>query len=148
MRSARLQNTTPPRLLHLDLVEPTRLVTERGLSDMIFSGDASGIINPWEGGIDAAVRWGVAWRRLDMSPWITAMSRVTSHLGFGLTYASTFMHPCYVARLLNSLDHITNGSHRLQRDLRLITVEPGYRERLSPARGLSQRLVARNASST
>jgi alkanesulfonate monooxygenase SsuD/methylene tetrahydromethanopterin reductase-like flavin-dependent oxidoreductase (luciferase family) len=44
-----------------------------------------------------------------MSPWITAMSRVTSHVGFGLTYASTFMHPFYVARLLNSLDHITNG---------------------------------------
>jgi len=44
-----------------------------------------------------------------MSPGITAMSRVTSHVGFGLTYASTFMHPFYVARLLNSLDHITNG---------------------------------------
>ena len=24
-------------------------------------------------------------------------------------YATTFMHPFYVARLLNSLDHITNG---------------------------------------
>jgi FMN-dependent oxidoreductase (nitrilotriacetate monooxygenase family) len=44
-----------------------------------------------------------------MSPWITAMSRVTSHIGFGLTYASTFMHPFFVSRLLNSLDHITNG---------------------------------------
>jgi alkanesulfonate monooxygenase SsuD/methylene tetrahydromethanopterin reductase-like flavin-dependent oxidoreductase (luciferase family) len=52
---------------------------------------------------------GVAWPRLDMSPWITAISRVTSHVGFGLTYASTFMHPFYVARLLNSLDYITNG---------------------------------------
>ena len=53
--------------------------------------------------------YGVAWPRMDMSPWITAMSRVTSHVGFGLTYASTFMHPFYTARLLNSLDHITNG---------------------------------------
>ena len=44
-----------------------------------------------------------------MSPWIAAMSRVTSHVGFGLTYATTFMHPFYVARLLNSLDHLTNG---------------------------------------
>src|SRR5512144_3169778 len=72
-------------------------------------GDGSGIPNTWEGGIDAAVRRGVAWPRLDMSPWITAMSRVTRHVGFGLTYASTFMHPFYVARLLNSLDHITGG---------------------------------------
>jgi len=37
------------------------------------------------------------------------MSRVTSKIGFGLTYASTFMHPFYVARLFNSLDHVTNG---------------------------------------
>jgi FMN-dependent oxidoreductase (nitrilotriacetate monooxygenase family) len=37
------------------------------------------------------------------------MSRVTSHVGFGLTYATTFMHLFYVARLLNSLDHLTNG---------------------------------------
>jgi FMN-dependent oxidoreductase (nitrilotriacetate monooxygenase family) len=44
-----------------------------------------------------------------MSPLLTAMSRVTKHIGFGLTYASTFMHPYYVARLINSLDHITNG---------------------------------------
>jgi FMN-dependent oxidoreductase (nitrilotriacetate monooxygenase family) len=91
------------------LFEDIARIAERGLFDLIFFGDSTGIPNTWEGSIDAAVRRGVAWPRLDMSPWITAMSRVTSHLGFGLTYASTFMHPFYVARLLNSLDHITNG---------------------------------------
>jgi FMN-dependent oxidoreductase (nitrilotriacetate monooxygenase family) len=91
------------------LFEDVARIAERGLFDLIFFGDGTGIPSTWEGGIDAAVRRGVAWPRLDMSPWITAMSRVTSHLGFGLTYASTFMHPFYVARLLNSLDHITNG---------------------------------------
>src|SRR5580765_8048237 len=91
------------------LFEDIARIAERGLFDMIFFGDGSGIPNTWEGGIDAAVRRGVAWPRLDMSPWITAMSRVTRHVGFGLTYASTFMHPFYVARLLNSLDHITGG---------------------------------------
>lgn len=84
-------------------------LAERGGIDMIFFGDGTGIPNTWEGGIEDAVRYGVAWPRLDMSPWITLMSRVTSHVGFGLTYASTFMHPFYTARLLNSLDHITNG---------------------------------------
>src|SRR5580704_13429792 len=93
----------------IGLFEDIARIAERGLFDMIFFGDGAGIPNTWEGGIDAAVRRGVAWPRLDMSPWITAMSRVTSHVGFGLTYASTFMHPFYVARLLNSLDHITNG---------------------------------------
>jgi len=92
------------------LFEDIARIAERGLFDMIFFGDGSGIPNTWEGGIDAAVRRGVAWPRLDMSPWITAMSRVTNHVGFGLTYASTFMHPFYVARLLNSLDHSRTGA--------------------------------------
>jgi hypothetical protein len=91
------------------LFEDVARIAERGLFDLILFGDSTGIPNTREGNIDAAVRHGVAWPRLDMSPWITAMSRVTSHLGFGLTYVSTFMHPFYVARLLNSLDHITNG---------------------------------------
>ena len=91
------------------MFEEVARIAERGLFDMIFFGDSTGIPNTWEDSIEDAVRWGVAWPRLDMSPWITAMSRVTSHVGFGLTYASTFMHPFYVARLLNSLDHITNG---------------------------------------
>jgi alkanesulfonate monooxygenase SsuD/methylene tetrahydromethanopterin reductase-like flavin-dependent oxidoreductase (luciferase family) len=91
------------------LFEDIARVAERGLLDLIFFGDSTGIPNTWKSSIDDAVRYGVAWPRLDMSPWITAMSRVTKHVGFGLTYATTFMHPFYVARLLNSLDHITNG---------------------------------------
>jgi FMN-dependent oxidoreductase (nitrilotriacetate monooxygenase family) len=91
------------------LFEDAARIAERGLFDLIFFGDSTGIPNTFEGSIEAGVRRGVAWPRMDMSPWITAMSRVTTHLGFGLTYASTFMHPFFVARLLNSLDHITNG---------------------------------------
>jgi FMN-dependent oxidoreductase (nitrilotriacetate monooxygenase family) len=91
------------------LFEDIARVAERGLIDLIFFGDSTGIPNTWKDSIEDAVTWGVAWPRLDMSPWITAMSRVTGHVGFGLTYATTFMHPFYVARLLNSLDHITNG---------------------------------------
>jgi FMN-dependent oxidoreductase (nitrilotriacetate monooxygenase family) len=91
------------------LFEDIARVAERGLIDLIFFGDSTGIPNTWKDSIDDAVTYGVAWPRLDMSPWITAMSRVTRHIGFGLTYATTFMHPFYVARLLNSLDHITNG---------------------------------------
>src|SRR6476659_5620845 len=91
------------------LFEDIARVAERGLLDLIFFGDSTGIPNTWKGSIEDAVRYGVAWPRMDMSPWIAAMSRVTSHVGFGLTYATTFMHPFYVARLLNSLDHLTNG---------------------------------------
>jgi FMN-dependent oxidoreductase (nitrilotriacetate monooxygenase family) len=94
---------------NIGMFEEVARTAERGGFDMIFFGDSTGIPDTWKGSIEDAVRHGVAWPRFEMSPWITKMSTVTSHLGFGLTYASTFMHPFYTARLLNSLDHITNG---------------------------------------
>jgi FMN-dependent oxidoreductase (nitrilotriacetate monooxygenase family) len=51
----------------------------------------------------------VSWPRQDLAPLSVAMSRVTKHLGFGVTYSTTFMHPYYLARLFNSLDHVTGG---------------------------------------
>lgn len=94
---------------NIGMFEEIARVAERAGFDMIFFGDSTGIPNTWMDGIDDAARYGVAWPRFDMSPFVTLMSRVTSHLGFGLTYASTFMHPFYTARLLNALDHVTNG---------------------------------------
>jgi len=84
-------------------------IAERGLLDFVFSGDGTGVPVTWRGQRDAAVEWGINWPRQDLNPVFVAMSRVTRHIGFGLTYASTFMHPYYIARLLNSLDHISNG---------------------------------------
>jgi FMN-dependent oxidoreductase (nitrilotriacetate monooxygenase family) len=91
------------------LYKEMAMLAERGLLDFIFFGDGSGIPSTWEGTRDAAVKWAVGWPRHDMSPYIAIMSEITKNIGFGLTYSSTFMHPFYVARLLNSLDHVTNG---------------------------------------
>jgi FMN-dependent oxidoreductase (nitrilotriacetate monooxygenase family) len=93
----------------VEMYEDLARIAERGCLDMIFTGDGTGIPSTWRDSHEAAVYWGITWPRQDMSPLLTAMSRVTRHVGYGLTYASTFMHPYYVARLLNSLDHITNG---------------------------------------
>ena len=82
---------------------------ERAGVGMLFFGDGSGIPSTWRGSIEPAVEWGIQWPRHDMSPVIAAMSTATERVGFGLTYSSTFMHPFYVARLLNSLDHVTGG---------------------------------------
>jgi FMN-dependent oxidoreductase (nitrilotriacetate monooxygenase family) len=84
-------------------------IAERGLLDFIFSGDGTGVPVTWRGERDAAVEWGINWPRQDLNPIFVAMSRVTKHVGYGLTYSSTFMHPFYTARLMNSLDHVTNG---------------------------------------
>jgi FMN-dependent oxidoreductase (nitrilotriacetate monooxygenase family) len=91
------------------LYEEIARTAERGCLDMLFSGDGTGIPSTWRGSRDAAIKWGVSWPRQEMSPLMTAMSRVTRHIGFGVTYSTTFMHPYYLARLLNSLDHVTGG---------------------------------------
>ena len=92
-----------------DIWEDVARVAERGCIDMVFFGDGVGIPDTWEGSIDAAVKWGLQWPRHDMSPTIALMSRVTKHLGFGLTFSPTYMHPYYVARHVASLDHVTGG---------------------------------------
>jgi FMN-dependent oxidoreductase (nitrilotriacetate monooxygenase family) len=91
------------------LYEDVARLAERGLLDMLFSGDGTGVPDTWEGKRDAAVRHGVMYPRVDMNPVMVAASRVTKHIGFGLTYSTTFMHPYYLARLMTSLDLLTNG---------------------------------------
>lgn len=93
----------------VEMFEEMARIAERGCLDMIFSGDGTGVPDTWRGSRDAAIEWGVNWPRQDLNPITVAMSRVTKHIGFGLTYSSTFMHPYYMARLMNSLDHVTSG---------------------------------------
>jgi FMN-dependent oxidoreductase (nitrilotriacetate monooxygenase family) len=93
----------------VEMYEEVARIAERGLFDMIFSGDGTGVPDTWRGSRDAAVEWGMNWPRQDLNPIMVAMSRVTKRVGFGLTYSSTFMHPYYTARLMNSLDHVTGG---------------------------------------
>jgi FMN-dependent oxidoreductase (nitrilotriacetate monooxygenase family) len=91
------------------MFEEVARIAERGCLDMLFSGDGTGVPDTWRGSRDAAIQWGMNWPRQDLNPIMVAMSRVTRHVGFGLTYSSTFMHPYYTARLMNSLDHVTGG---------------------------------------
>ena len=97
------------RFPDVELYEDVARLAERGLLDMIFSGDGTGVPDTYGGSRDAAIEWGINWPRQDFNPLLVAMSRVTRHIGFGLTYSTTFMHPYYCARLMNSLDHITGG---------------------------------------
>ncbi len=91
------------------MYEEVARIAERGCLDIIFSGDGTGVPDTWRGSRDAAIEWGMNWPRQDLNPIMVAMSRATKHIGFGLTYSSTFMHPYYTARLMNSLDHVTGG---------------------------------------
>ncbi len=91
------------------LYEDVARLAETGCLDMLFSGDGTGVPDTWAGSRDAAVEWGVMYPRVDMNPVMVAAARATKHIGLGLTYSSTFMHPYYMARLMNSLDHLSGG---------------------------------------
>jgi FMN-dependent oxidoreductase (nitrilotriacetate monooxygenase family) len=105
----RMPGAWPRRYPDVELFEEIARIAERGLLDMLFSGDGTGVPSTWQKSRDAAVRWGVSWPRQDLSPMSVAMSRVTKHLGFGITYSTTFTHPYFLARHFNSLDHVTGG---------------------------------------
>ena len=62
----------------LDLYEEMARIAERGLFDMLFFGDGTGIPDNWAGNRDEAVRWGIGWPRHDMSPVATAMTIVNA----------------------------------------------------------------------
>jgi alkanesulfonate monooxygenase SsuD/methylene tetrahydromethanopterin reductase-like flavin-dependent oxidoreductase (luciferase family) len=75
-------------------VEPYKDITrlaERGVLDMTFSGDGTGVPNTYCRSSEAAVELAINWPRQDFNPLLVAMSRVTRHIGFGLTYSITFM---------------------------------------------------------
>jgi FMN-dependent oxidoreductase (nitrilotriacetate monooxygenase family) len=93
----------------LDIFKEVASIAERGRIDLIFFGDNAGAHDTWRGSVEETVRWGVGFPRLDVSPYIAVLAQHTKNVGFGLTYSSTYLPPYYVARLTNSLDHITNG---------------------------------------
>jgi FMN-dependent oxidoreductase (nitrilotriacetate monooxygenase family) len=76
---------------------------------MLFFGDGTGIADSWEGKLDAGVKWGIQWPRHDKAAIIPLMAAAAPNIGFGYTCSPTFMHPYHIARLANSLDHITEG---------------------------------------
>jgi FMN-dependent oxidoreductase (nitrilotriacetate monooxygenase family) len=88
--------------------ELTRIAA-RGVMDMLFFGDSGGTPDDYGGNHHAAVRNGAKWPRHDMMPMIPIMSRAAQGVGFGITMSTTYHHPFHIARLFNSLDHVTEG---------------------------------------
>lgn len=84
-------------------------LAERGCLDMLFFGDGTGIPDTWEECRDGAVKWGIQWPRHDKSPLIPLMAAAAPNVGFAVTFSPTYMHPYYVARLMSSIDHLTQG---------------------------------------
>jgi FMN-dependent oxidoreductase (nitrilotriacetate monooxygenase family) len=97
-----------------DILSPTRYehiarVLEAGKFDSLFFADILGIYDLYNGNFDTMVGRGGQVCMLDPAMVLPMMARVTSHIGLGLTYSSTFNHPYQIARMMASLDHLSAG---------------------------------------
>ena len=92
-----------------EMYEDCARIASRGVFDLVFFGDSANTSENHGGTHHAAVQYGMRWPKNDMMPLIPLMARAAPGVGFGLTMSTTYQHPFHVARLFNSLDHITKG---------------------------------------
>ncbi len=81
-------------------------LAERGRFDMIFLADTVGTFGPddlevWKRGHSAS--------RLEPVTLLSALSSITTNIGFVATFSTSFIEPFHVARLFASLDKISGG---------------------------------------
>ena len=82
---------------------------ERGLFDGIFLADVTGLYDVYGGSAATALRSATQVPTNDPFTLVPVMAAVTQHLSFGVTAAIPYLHPYSFARLVSSLDHLTQG---------------------------------------
>jgi FMN-dependent oxidoreductase (nitrilotriacetate monooxygenase family) len=89
-------------------METARLL-ELANFDSLFIPDVLGVLDVYDGTIDAALKHGVQTPSLDPLLIVSAMAAVTRFLGFAITVSTTYEQPYNLARKLTTLDHLTDG---------------------------------------
>lgn len=89
-------------------IELARLL-ESGGFDAVFLADVVGTYDVFRGSADTSIRQGLQIPNNDPSMVVPAMAAVTKHLGFGITFSTTYEPPFAWARRLSTLDHLTKG---------------------------------------
>ncbi|GLW10915.1 N5,N10-methylene tetrahydromethanopterin reductase [Microtetraspora sp. NBRC 13810] len=82
---------------------------ERGLFDAVFLADVVGLYDRYRGGADTAISEAVQVPANDPLLVVPAMAAVTRHLGFAVTFSTTYEPPFAHARRMSTLDHLTKG---------------------------------------
>ncbi|MGI5241698.1 LLM class flavin-dependent oxidoreductase [Dactylosporangium sp. CA-139066] len=82
---------------------------EAGGFDAVFLADVVGTYDTFRGSADTAIRQGLQIPNNDPASVVPAMAAVTRHLGFGITFSTTYEPPFAWARRLSTLDHLTKG---------------------------------------
>ena len=84
-------------------------VCERGLFDTVFFADLNYVPDSYKGCLEPALRYATQAPEHDPIPLLTMMAAVTSRIGLGATFSTSYQHPFYAARLWATLDHLTGG---------------------------------------
>ncbi len=92
-----------------ELYEEITRIASAARMDLLFFGDSANTPENFGGTHHASVRLGQRWPKHDMMPMVPLMARAAPGVGFGLTMSTTYHHPFHLARLFNSLDHLTKG---------------------------------------
>ncbi|MER7006137.1 NtaA/DmoA family FMN-dependent monooxygenase [Dactylosporangium sp. NPDC000555] len=82
---------------------------EAGGFDAVFLADVVGTYDTFRGSAATAIRQGLQIPNNDPASVVPAMAAVTRHLGFGITFSTTYEPPFAWARRVSTLDHLTKG---------------------------------------
>jgi long-chain alkane monooxygenase len=82
---------------------------ESGGFDAVFLADVIGTYDVFRGSAETSIRQGLQIPNNDPAMVVPAMAAVTRHLGFGITFSTTYEPPFAWARRLSTLDHLTKG---------------------------------------
>ncbi|GAA4557183.1 LLM class flavin-dependent oxidoreductase [Planotetraspora kaengkrachanensis] len=97
------------RYTDIDYWTDLATLLERGLFDAVFLADVVGLYDRYRGGPETAVREAVQVPANDPLLVVPAMAAVTRHLGFAVTFSTTYEPPFAHARRMSTLDHLTKG---------------------------------------
>ena len=82
---------------------------EEGCFDLMFFDDRLAMPGIYGGSVAEAVRTGARPVKLDLSIVLGVSAAVTSRIGLGATYSTTYYSPFHVARTFATLDHLSGG---------------------------------------
>jgi FMN-dependent oxidoreductase (nitrilotriacetate monooxygenase family) len=82
---------------------------EAACIDALFFADVHGVYDTYQGSPAPAIRHTVQVPAIDPVVLVPALAAVTQHLGFAVTYSTSYHAPYQCARVFSSLDHLTGG---------------------------------------
>jgi FMN-dependent oxidoreductase (nitrilotriacetate monooxygenase family) len=105
----RLPDNNRERVNDIEYWTELATVLEEGGFDAVFLADVVGTYDTFRGSADTAIREGMQIPNNDPLLVVPAMAAVTKHLGFGITFSTTYEPPFAWARRMSTLDHLTKG---------------------------------------